>query len=244
MTVELETAPLADVLRWALATFGADLRVASSFGVEDMVVVHAISERGRELGIRPRVFFLDTGRLHAETYDLVDKVRDRYQVDIDVYFPEASLVEDLVRRKGPNSFYASVDARRECCDVRKVRPLGRALAGARAWMTGMRRAQSPTRADLRVLETDDAHGGIPKLSPLARWTEDEVWAFVREHRVPVHPLHAEGYPSIGCAPCTRAVRPGEDVRAGRWWWEDPAHKECGLHPRGAPARARSKRVAS
>jgi phosphoadenosine phosphosulfate reductase len=237
MTAELETAPFADVLRWSLATFGPRLRVASSFGVEDMVVVHELSRVGRELGARPRVFLLDTGRLHQETYDLVDKMRDRYEVDLDVYFPEAPLVEDLVRRKGPNSFYASVEDRRECCAVRKVRPLARALAGAKAWMTGMRRGQSPTRGELRVVERDEAHDGLVKLSPLARWTEDEVWAFVREHGVPVHPLHGEGYPSIGCAPCTRAVRPGEDVRAGRWWWEDPAHKECGLHVRGTSKAA-------
>jgi phosphoadenosine phosphosulfate reductase len=233
LDARFEAAPLADVLRFALATFGADVTVACSLGVEDMVVLHEAVRVGRELGVSARVFLLDTGRLHQETYDLVDRARDRYGVALEVYAPDTLAVEDLVRRKGMNGFYASVDDRRACCDVRKVRPLRRALAGARAWVTGMRRDQSTTREELRVVEADAGNGGILKLNPLARWTHDDVWAFVREHDVPTHVLHARGYPSIGCAPCTRAVREGESVRSGRWWWEEPEHKECGLHARGA-----------
>jgi phosphoadenosine phosphosulfate reductase len=158
-------------------------------------------------------------------------VEDKYGFPLEVYAPDTVLVENLVRAKGPNSFYRSVDDRRECCGIRKLGPLARALAGARAWVTGLRRDQGPTRADVRVVEQDLANGGLIKLNPLAHWTSDRVWAFVREHRVPTHALHAQGYPSIGCAPCTRAVAEGQDPRAGRWWWEDPNHKECGLHSR-------------
>ncbi len=210
----LETASLEDVLRYALSTFGADLRIACSFGVEDMVVLHESVRIGADVGIAPRVFLLDTGRLHQETYDLLDRARDRYGIEIEAYAADTLRVEDLVRRKGPNSFYRSIEDRRECCHVRKVEPLGRALAGAKAWVTGLRREQSQTREELRVVEVD-------------------VWAFARANRVPTHALHARGYPSIGCAPCTRAVAEGESARAGRWWWESPEHKECGLHPRRA-----------
>jgi phosphoadenosine phosphosulfate reductase len=229
----LEDASLDAVLHYAIATFGTDLRIACSLSVEDTVVVHEAARVAKELGASPRVFLLDTGRLHQETYDLFDHVRDKYDLPFEIHFPEAVLVQDLVRRKGPNSFYTSVDDRRECCTVRKVRPLERALQGARAWVTGMRREQSTTRSELRVVERDVAHGGLLKLNPLVRWTNDDVWTFAREHRIPVHPLHERGFPSIGCAPCTRAVLDGEDVRAGRWWWEDPAHKECGLHVRSS-----------
>jgi phosphoadenosine phosphosulfate reductase len=226
-------APLADVLRFALGTFREELTFACSLGVEDMVVLHEAVRIGRELDLAPRVFLLDTGRLHQETYDLADRARAHYGVELEVYAPDTLAVESLVRRKGMNSFYDSVDDRRECCHVRKVRPLGRALAGVKAWVTGMRREQAQTREELRVVEVDAANGGILKLNPLARWGHAEVWDFVRENGVPTHALHGRGYPSIGCAPCTRAVGEGESVRAGRWWWEAPDHKECGLHARGA-----------
>jgi phosphoadenosine phosphosulfate reductase len=221
------------VLRRALQDFGDNVRIACSLGVEDMVVLHEASRAARDLAVVPRVFLLDTGRLHQETYDLVDRVRDRYGLDIEVYAPETRLIESLVRKKGANSFYRSVEDRRECCAIRKLGPLVRALAGAEAWVTGLRREQGPTRAEVSVVEIDAANGGLLKLNPLAHWTADHVWSFVREHRVPTHALHAQGYPSIGCAPCTRPVAPGEDPRAGRWWWEDPNHKECGLHRKGA-----------
>ncbi len=223
-----------EILRVALQELGDGLRIACSLGVEDMVVLHEAARAGRDLGVAPRVFLLDTGRLHQETYDLLDRARARYGVAIELYFPDTVRVEELVRRQGPNGFYASVDARKACCDARKLRPLARALDGARAWVTGLRREQSPTRGDVAVVEADPQAPARLKLSPLAAWTEAEVWAFVKAHDVPTHPLHAQGFPSIGCAPCTRAIAHGEDVRAGRWWWESPEHKECGLHAR--PAR--------
>lgn len=221
-----------DVVREAVQIFGADLRIASSFGVEDMVLVHLAASAAKELGVAPRVFLLDTGRLHQETYDLVERARARYDVPIDLFFPDTVAVEDLVRRRGVNGFYASVEARKDCCAVRKLGPLARALAGAPAWVTGLRREQSPTRSDVETVEIDAANGGLFKLNPLATWTHDDVWRFVEANRVPVHALHRQGFPSIGCMPCTRAVAADEDPRAGRWWWENPEHKECGLHPRG------------
>jgi len=225
----LAVAPLYDTLRLALEAFGPRVRVACSFGVEDMVIVHEAARAGRDAGVAPSVFMLDTGRLHQETFDLLDRVRSRYDLAVDVYAPDATLVQDLVRRGGPNAFYGSIEERKACCAVRKIEPLGRALAGAMAWVTGLRREQSPTRAGIERVERDER--GLLKLSPLADWTEDDVWRFARDHGVPTHALHARGFASIGCVPCTRAIKPGEPVRAGRWWWEDAEHKECGLHPR-------------
>jgi phosphoadenosine phosphosulfate reductase len=227
-------------LRAALARFGDGLVIASSFGAEDMLVLHEAARAGREIGIAPRVFLLDTGRLHQETYDLVDRVREKYDVRLEVYAPNTVSVEALVRKSGPNGFYRSVEDRQECCAVRKVEPLARALEAAAAWVTGMRRVQSTTRTAIEAVERDPAHGGLFKLNPLAAMTDDDLWREVRELSIPIHTLHAQGYPSIGCAPCTRAIAPGEDVRAGRWWWESPEHKECGLHNR--PPSAAGRRV--
>src|ERR1700733_2053310 len=205
-----------DLLRRALQEYGDDLRIACSLGVEDMVVLHEAARAGKDLALTPRVFLLDTGRLPQETYDLVDRARDKYGFALEVYAPDTVLVENLVRAKGANSFYRSVEDRRECCAIRKLGPLSRALVGARAWVTGLRRDQGPTRADLRVVERDLANGGLIKLNPLAHWSSDRVWAFAREHRVPTHALHAQGYPSIGCAPCTRAVAGGQCPHPQRW----------------------------
>ncbi len=213
----------------AVSTFGASLTIACSFGVEDIVVLDAVATAAHDRKDKPTVFLLDTGRLHQETFDLVERVRDRYGLPISVYAPSALDVETLVNTQGTNGFYASVDARKECCRVRKVVPLTRALAKASAWMTGLRRAQSVTRAEISPVEVDHAHGGILKLSPLTSFTEAEVWTRAKERDIPTHALHARGFPSIGCAPCTRAIQPGEDARAGRWWWENAEHKECGLH---------------
>lgn len=223
-----------EILSFALTEFGERLRLAASMGVEDMVVLHEAARAGSAVGVRPRVFLLDTGRLHQETYDLVDEVRKRYAVDVDLYAPQTEAVEDLVRRKGPNSFYASVADRKECCGIRKVEPLQRALANAEAWVTGLRRSQTVSRSEVELFELDDRHRnskGTPliKINPLTHWTTERVWDFAKENGVPTHALHARGFPSIGCAPCTRAVGPGEDERAGRWWWENDAQKECGLH---------------
>ena len=212
------------VLKWALAEFGNRVKLASSFGAEDVVLIDIL----RGLTSTPRVFFLDTGRLHQETYDVVDRIRSRYGIEIETYYPRTDAVQGLVQSKGANSFYESVENRKECCRVRKVEPLARALGDVDAWITGLRRSQSQTRTELAKVETDHAHG-IVKINPLADWTEDQVWDYIRAHDVPYNKLHEMGFPSIGCAPCTRAIQPGEDLRAGRWWWESPEHKECGLH---------------
>lgn len=212
-------------LRWALNEFGSRVALASSFGAEDMVLVDMLTRINRDA----RVFLLDTGRLHQETYDLIERARERYGIGFEVYFPRTEDVERLTTAKGPNSFYTSVEDRKECCRVRKVEPLRRALSTVDAWITGLRRSQSVTRTDLEIVDIDETHGGILKISPLADWTEEEVWSYIRMNEVPYNTLHDKAFPSIGCAPCTRAVVPGEDVRAGRWWWEDPNHRECGLH---------------
>ena len=199
---------------------------ASSFGAEDMVVLDLIAKAALPI----RVFTLDTGRLPQETHDLVDRARARYRIPIDVHVPRAEVVESFVRAHGTNAFYEGVELRQQCCAIRKSEPLRRALAGASCWITGLRRAQAVTRKDVAAIEFDEPHG-LPKINPLVDWSEDDVWAYLRTHQVPWNALHDRGYPSIGCAPCTRAVAPGEDVRAGRWWWERPDQKECGLHRR-------------
>ena len=218
-------APAEAILEAALGAFHPDLAFACSLGLEDVVLLDLIA--GREP--RPRIFFLDTGRLNQETYDTLAALRARYGLPIEVYCPRREAVEALVAAKGPNSFYESLENRLECCRIRKVEPLGRALAGASAWLTGLRREQAPGRGGLRAFQWDEGNGGLVKVSPLVHWTLEDVWARVRARNLPYNPLHDRGYPSIGCAPCTRAVRPGEDVRSGRWWWEAPEHKECGLH---------------
>ncbi len=175
------------------------------------------------------IFTLDTGRLPEETYEVMDRIRQRYGVRITSYFPDKAAVEKLEREKGFYSFRESVENRKECCGIRKVEPLNRALAGLDAWITGLRRDQAVTRTDLPKVELDAAHRNIVKVNPIAEWTTEQVWAHIRAKNVPYNKLHDKNYPSIGCAPCTRAVKPGEDIRAGRWWWESPEHKECGLH---------------
>lgn len=197
---------------------------ASSLAAEDMVLTDMILKAKLPIGI----FSLETGRLHQETLAVLDKVKARYDHDITLYRPQPEAVAAYVEQNGLNAFYNSVEMRRECCRIRKVEPLGRALAGNKAWITGQRRAQSTTRAELHVQEDDPAHA-MTKFNPLADWSEQDVWDYIRANDVPYNALHDQGYPSIGCEPCTRAVQPGEDVRAGRWWWENPDSKECGLH---------------
>jgi phosphoadenosine phosphosulfate reductase len=197
---------------------------ASSLAAEDMVLTDLILRNKLEIGI----FSLDTGRLHAETLGLLARIEDRYGYAVQVFRPQTEAVDAYVAANGANAFYDSVEMRKECCRIRKVEPLGRALDGKRAWITGQRRAQAATRATLAVQEDDPAHG-MAKFNPLADWSEADVWAYIRANDVPYNPLHDRGYPSIGCEPCTRAIQPGEDVRAGRWWWENPESKECGLH---------------
>jgi phosphoadenosine phosphosulfate reductase len=207
-----------------IAVEHAPAAFANSLGAEDMVLTDIIFED--ELPIE--VFTLDTGRLPNETYALLDAIAARYGARPRVLFPRSDAVEAYVASHGVNGFYNSVELRKACCHIRKVEPLRRALAGKKAWITGLRREQAVTREDLAV-QSFDAANGLMKFNPLADWSHDEVWAYIRTHAVPYNALHDRGYPSIGCAPCTRAVAPGEDVRAGRWWWEKPDSKECGLH---------------
>ncbi|KAA3654062.1 MAG: phosphoadenylyl-sulfate reductase [Proteobacteria bacterium] len=213
-------------LKAAVAEFGAEgqLTFANSFGAEDMVLTDLILRHKLPI----EIFSLDTGRLPAETYALMGEVESHYDTKLKVFFPDTAAVEAYVRGEGINAFYQSMDLRKRCCQIRKVEPLQRALAGKKAWITGLRAAQAATRTSLPTREFD-AGNGLEKLNPLVAWSEADVWAYIRLHAVPYNALHDQFYPSIGCAPCTRAVAIGEDVRAGRWWWEDPTAKECGLH---------------
>jgi len=224
--VAAKTAAALELLRSAVDEFGANggLTFANSLGAEDMVLTDLICTQRLPI----EIFSLDTGRLPPETYTLMGAVTQRYGLKIKVFFPDAAEVEGFVNRHGINAFYESVALRRACCEVRKLAPLARALAGKAAWITGLRAAQSITRSTVTVREIDTAHG-LVKLNPLADWSEAEVWAYIRLHQVPYNALHDQFYPSIGCAPCTRAIALGEDIRAGRWWWENPQTKECGLH---------------
>lgn len=204
---------------------------ACSFGLEDMVLLDLIAKHARRI----EVFTLDTGRLPEETQELLERVRDAYSVPVRVYFPDATMVEEWVEQNGPNAFYRSVAQRKQCCHIRKVLPLGRALAGKQSWVTGLRREQSLARQSLQQQEWDDANK-LKKFNPLLEWSLDDVWSYIRKNDIPYNKLHDRGYPSIGCAPCTRAIEPGQDIRAGRWWWEDATAKECGLHrPQGSGA---------
>ena len=213
------------IIKTVYQEFGPKIVFASSLGEEDQVLADMVARVAPQIGI----FTLDTGRLHQETYDLLAKTQKKYpQVKFKVYFPDYKKVEEMVAAKGINLFYESVENRKLCCGLRKVEPLSRALAGADAWITGLRRDQAVTRADLDVVEWDQANQKI-KINPLLDWTLDQVHQYIKEYKVDVNPLHAKGFLSIGCAPCTRAVKPGEDIRAGRWWWENPEQKECGLH---------------
>ncbi len=198
---------------------------ANSLGAEDMVLTDLIARHQLDISI----FSLDTGRLPAETYELMQHTAEAYpDTRVLVYFPRAESVEQYVNEQGINAFYQSIEARKACCRIRKLEPLARALAGKQAWVTGLRREQSTTRIDMAEQEWDEANG-LTKFNPLLEWTEKEVWAYIKAYQVPYNALHDRHYPSIGCAPCTRAIAAGEDVRAGRWWWENPENKECGLH---------------
>lgn len=224
--VEIKRAAAVRMLQDAVAEFGRDGQVtfANSMSAEDMVLTDIILRERLPI----EIFSLDTGRLPVETYDLMAKVEQTYGTKLKIYFPESEAVEAYVQSNGINAFYESVDLRKACCHMRKVEPLQRALKGKKAWITGMRAQQSATRTALPFRQFDETNG-LEKYNPLSDWTEQEAWAYIRMHEVPYNKLHDEFYPSIGCAPCTRAIAMGEDVRAGRWWWEDPANKECGLH---------------
>lgn len=215
------------LLRDALATHGPAIAQASSFSIEDVVVTDLLTR------IRPdvRVFAIDTGRLPEATLLCADTVAARFHLQIAWFFPRHDAVEELIRKNGTHSFRESLEKRHACCGIRKVEPLSRALAGLTAWITGLRRDQNVSRTQLAEVEPDPLHGGILKYNPLAAWTAEDVLDYASARRLPINQLYAQGYRSIGCAPCTRAVQAGEDERAGRWWWESPEHKECGLHAR-------------
>jgi phosphoadenosine phosphosulfate reductase len=236
---EPDLAPLQDLpadrlLAWATATYGRRFAVVTSFQAEGMVVLDLV----RRLDPGVRVLTIDTGRLPEETYQVIEAVRTGLGLEVEVISPDPADIAAMVARHGPNLFHKDPALRRLCCHVRKVAPLDRALASVGAWATGLRRdGGGPSRSGTPKAELDAAHGGIVKLNPLADWTRDQVWAYVRAHRLPVNPLYEQGYTSIGCAPCTRPTRPGEDERAGRWWWEADQDRECGLHTRLAGAAA-------
>ena len=226
LSVEFEGLEPWDVLEWGLGRFGERLSLSTAFQDGDVALIDMAYRIDPEV----RVFSIDTGRLPQETHDLIEELRERYAgLRLELLSPDGGQVQRLVDRHGPNLFLRSVEQRLLCCNVRKVQPLTRHLATLDAWITGLRRDQWASRTDIRKIEIDHDHGGIVKLNPLAEWAEDEVWDYVRERDVPYHPLYDRGYTSIGCAPCTRALAPGEQSRDGRWWWEENAPKECGVH---------------
>ena len=226
LAVEFEGAEPQELLAWGFERFSPRIGLSTAFQVDGVALLDMAYELDEEI----HVFSVDTGRLPAESYELIEQLRARYpRMRLELLSPKAEQVQRMVGRRGPNLFYNSVEERLLCCNVRKVQPLTRHLAGLDAWITGLRRDQWASRTDIRKIEIDHDHGAIVKLNPLAEWTEEEVWEYVRERDVPTHPLYEEGYTSIGCAPCTRAIRTGEAGRAGRWWWESNAPKECGIH---------------
>jgi len=219
---QFEAATAEGILEWALPTFGNSLAISTSFQKEGMVVI----DMAVRINPKVRVFTIDTGRLPEETHQMMETIRQRYGIRVEIVFPEASEVESMISWHGPNLFYREVPLRKLCCQVRKVRPLDKKLATLSAWVVGLRRDQMESRAETPKVES---RKGVVKISPLADWTKQQVEDYIREHNVPVHPLYAKGFPSIGCGPCTRAVFECEDERAGRWWWEKGEEKECGMH---------------
>lgn len=213
-----------EVLEYFLKEFKQDVALSSSFGAEDQVLTDIILKLDKEANI----FTLDTGRLHPETYDVMDATNLKYGTKVNVFFPKNEDVEDLYQIQGINGHFESIENRKRCCGIRKMEPLKRALAPLKVWITGLRASQSVTRTDMPVIEYDDNFKVI-KINPLILWSEEDVWNYIKTNNVPYNKLHDQGFPSIGCAPCTRPVKAGEDVRSGRWWWENPEHKECGLH---------------
>ncbi len=222
---EFEQSSPEDILTWASQNLGSSVALATSFQVQGMVLVDMFAKTDPEA----RIFTLDTGRLHSHTYDAMEKTREKYGINIEVLFPDRSEVEEMVTSRGINLFYKSVENRRLCCQVRKTNPLNGFLKTLDAWITSIRADQTEQRADSSKFEIDYLHGKMLKINPILDWTTEQVWDYVRKNDVPYNKLHDMGYPSIGCAPCTRAIEKGEDPRAGRWWWEQGSDKECGIH---------------
>ena len=215
-----------EVIAWFLNDFEGKVAFSTSLGAEDQAITKMIADIDKTA----HIFTLDTGRLFPETYDLMDRTAKKYDITIRVMFPDAARVEEMVNSKGINLFYDSVENRKLCCHIRKIEPLKRAFKGLDAWICGLRREQSVTRKDMKLVEWDE-NNGLLKVNPLIDWTEAHLWEYIKQNHIPYNPLHDKGFPSIGCQPCTRAIMPGEDVRAGRWWWENPETRECGLHKR-------------
>lgn len=226
LNIRYADASAQELLQSFMAQYGARLALSSSLSIEDQTLTDMM------LRIDPQanIFTLDTGRLFPETYELIDRTNEHYKVKLKVYCPQTEALQQFVATEGVNPFYESIEKRHACCEVRKLEPLRRAFRDLDVWVCGLRSAQSVTRIDMRLVEWDERHG-LLKINPLIRWTEQQVWDYIRENRVPYNRLHDKGFPSIGCEPCTRAVRRIDDVRAGRWWWESPEHRECGLHVR-------------
>ncbi|MDE0291648.1 MAG: phosphoadenylyl-sulfate reductase [Candidatus Dadabacteria bacterium] len=222
---EFERSSPEDILAWASANLDRSVALATSFQVQGMVLVDMFAK----VNPKARIFTLDTGRLHSHTYDVMDKTREKYNINIEVLFPDTAEVEEMVTSHGVNLFYKSVENRRLCCQVRKTNPLNGYLKTLDAWITSIRADQTEQRAESSKFEIDYLHGKMLKINPILDWTADQVWDYIRKNDVPYNKLHDMGYPSIGCAPCTRAVEEGEDPRAGRWWWEQGSDKECGIH---------------
>ena len=220
---ELENKSTQEVVEFFFKNF-EKVALSSSLAAEDQVLTDLMLKENKNATI----FTLDTGRLHPETYDVMDATNLKYGVKIDVFFPLNEKVQELYQTQGVNGHYESIENRKNCCNIRKIEPLKRALRGLDVWITGLRAAQSVTRVDMPLVEWDENFKVI-KVNPLINWSEENVWDYIKTNKVPYNKLHDKGFPSIGCAPCTRAIKDGEDIRAGRWWWENPEHKECGLH---------------
>jgi len=214
-----------EVLKWSFDNLHPRLAMASSFGAEDVVVIDMMMK----INPKARIFTLDTGRLNQETYDVMDEIRKKYNTSIEVMFPDQNEVEQMVRVNGLNLFYDSVGNRKLCCGIRKVHPLNRILSTLDGWITGLRADQTEIRSNANKIELDEQHNGMIKINPIIEWTWDQTWDYIKKNNIPYNKLHDKGFPSIGCEPCTRAIKPGEPLRAGRWWWESDSQKECGLH---------------
>lgn len=214
-----------EVLKWSLDNLHPRIAMASSFGAEDVVVIDMMMK----INPKSRIFTLDTGRLNQETYDVMDEIRKKYDINIEVMFPDQNEVEQMVRVNGLNLFYNSIGNRKLCCGIRKVHPLNRMLSTLDGWITGLRADQTEVRLQANKIEIDEQHNGIIKINPIIEWTWEQTWDYIKKNNIPYNKLHDNGFPSIGCEPCTRAIKPGEPLRAGRWWWESDSQKECGLH---------------
>jgi phosphoadenosine phosphosulfate reductase len=226
LNAQFEGKSAQEIVNYFVKEFKGRIALSSSLSIEDQVLTHMVVQADPTT----RIFTLDTGRLFPETYNLIDRTNEVFGINIEVFFPNYEAVQQMVKEEGINLFYNSIESRHRCCQVRKLEPLARAFKGTDAWICGLRREQSVTRKDMQTVEWDSMHDKV-KINPLIAWSEEDVWNYIRDHHIPYNKLHKKGFPSIGCQPCTRAIEPGEDIRAGRWWWENPEHRECGLHKR-------------